>query len=81
MPAATLTSKGQLVIPKAVREYLGVRPGDELDFVIQENGEVVVRPATLDVCKLAGMLHNPSRRPVSLRQMEDAIRKGARRSA
>jgi antitoxin PrlF len=38
----TLTSKGQVTIPKEIREALGVEAGDEIDFASQ-NGEVVVR--------------------------------------
>ena len=33
MPAATLTSKGQLVVPKSIRDRMGLHPGDRLDFV------------------------------------------------
>ena len=35
MTTSTLSTKGQLVIPKAVREYMGLHPGDRLDFVVQ----------------------------------------------
>jgi AbrB family looped-hinge helix DNA binding protein len=45
MPTATMSSKGQTVIPKAMRERLGLRPGDALDFVVQDDGDVVIRPA------------------------------------
>ena len=34
--ATKLTSKGQVTIPKAVREHLGLRPGDEIEFVEQD---------------------------------------------
>jgi AbrB family looped-hinge helix DNA binding protein len=37
-----LTTKGQVTIPKAVRDDLGVKPGDEVDF-IKENGSYRVR--------------------------------------
>lgn len=37
-----ITSKGQVTIPKAIRDDLGVKPGDEVDFV-KENGAVTVR--------------------------------------
>ena len=39
---AKITSKGQLTIPKSVRERLGVGPGDELEFV-EEAGQFLVR--------------------------------------
>ncbi len=42
MAITTLTQKGQATIPKNVREYLGVRPRDKVEFVIQR-GKVVVR--------------------------------------
>lgn len=75
MPKATLTSKGQLVIPKAIREHLGLRPGDKLDFVVQDDGDVLIRPAVEDVRRLKGMLHRPGRKPVSVAAMNQAIRK------
>ncbi len=75
MPKATLTSKGQLVIPKAIREHLGLRPGDRLDFVLQDDGDVLIRPAVEDVRRLKGMLHRPGRKPVSVAAMNQAIRK------
>jgi AbrB family looped-hinge helix DNA binding protein len=75
MPKATLTSKGQLVIPKTIREHLGLRPGDKLDFVVQDDGDVLIRPATEDVRRLKGLLRRPGRKPVSVEAMKRAIRK------
>lgn len=42
-----ITSKGQLTVPKAVRDRLGVREGDELEFV-EEGGRVVIRKPPRD---------------------------------
>lgn len=39
---AKLTQKGQVTIPKAIRRVLGVAPGDEVEFVITANRQVVV---------------------------------------
>jgi AbrB family looped-hinge helix DNA binding protein len=38
MAKSKMTSKGQVTIPKAVRERLGLRPGDEIEFVEDRRG-------------------------------------------
>jgi antitoxin PrlF len=81
MASATLTSKWQMVIPKPIREHLGVHPGDQVEFVIRDNGEVVVCPAVLDARQLKGIFAQNGRKPVSIEQMNRAIRRRARRSA
>lgn len=77
MSSATLTSKGQITIPKDVRDALHLEPGDQLDFIIQDDGRVLVRPATLNVIDLKGILHRKGRRPVSVQEMHAAIVKRA----
>jgi AbrB family looped-hinge helix DNA binding protein len=75
MTTATLTSKGQLVIPKPIRDHLHLHPGDLLDFLVQESGDVLIRPAVEDVKNLKGFLHEPGRKPVSLGEMKAAIQR------
>lgn len=80
MPKAKLTTKGQLVIPKPIRKHLDIHPGDMIDFVVQDDGEVLVRPAVADVRDLKGLLHRPGGRAVSVDEMNRAIRtRGGRR--
>lgn len=74
MATATLTSKGQLVIPKPIRDHLHLHPGDQLDFMVQESGDVLMRPAVEDLRKLKGILYKPGRAPVPLEAMRRAIR-------
>jgi AbrB family looped-hinge helix DNA binding protein len=74
MPSATLTSKGQLTLPKAIRDRLRVDAGDTVDFVIDANGGVQVRAGRFDARELRGLLRKPGRKPVSLEAMDDAIR-------
>lgn len=38
----SLSSKGQVVVPKKIRNYLGAKEGDQVQFTINEKGEVVV---------------------------------------
>ena len=78
MPKATLTTKGQITIPKEVRERLGVDAGDRLEFVEQERGVYKVVAATRDVRDLKGMIPKPAK-PVSVEEMKVAVRKAAGR--
>ena len=73
---ATLTSKGQLTLPKPIRTQLDLHPGDRLDFVIRENGIIEVVPLKQPASKLRGILPKPAK-TVSLDQMNEAIAKGA----
>jgi antitoxin PrlF len=43
--ATNVTSKGQVTVPKKVRDYLGLKPGARVTFERLENGEVVLRAA------------------------------------
>lgn len=77
MSTATLTSKGQLTLPKEVREALGVGAGDRLDFVRMDDGNFAVLPATHPVKRLKGILPKP-KKAVSLEDMDRAIARGAK---
>ncbi len=79
MPSSTLTSKGQITLPKKVRELLRLRTGDAVEFVIGADGEVRVRTGSADVSELRGLLRRPGRRPVSVDRMNAVIRKAAGR--
>lgn len=79
MSTSTMTSKGQTTIPKDIRKRLNLHPGDRLDFIVEEDGRVVVLPASVDASELAGILKPPTK-PVSVAEMNQAIRKrGGRR--
>jgi len=80
MPESTITTKGQCVVPKKIRDYMHLNPGDKIDFVIREDGDVFVRPVILDVRELKGQMKKPGRQPVSLKEMEKAVRKRAGKS-
>jgi antitoxin PrlF len=77
MPTATVTSKGQVTLPQKVREALRIRPGDRIDFVFGEDGEVRLRAGEVDVSELRGLLRRLGRQPVTLEAMEQAIARGA----
>ena len=73
MPTATVTTKGQITIPKEIRERLGVETGDRVNFLVQDDGTVIVEPVTAHVRDLGGLLHRPRQRPVSIKGMEEGI--------
>lgn len=73
MPEATMTSKGQITVPKEVREALGVQAGDVLDFVIDEGGRVTVRTLRKDYKRLFGMLRNEVKHALTIEEMDEAI--------
>jgi antitoxin PrlF len=73
MPTSTLTTKGQITLPKEVRNLLGVAPGDQLDFVIGQDGSVRVVPLSRPVHELFGMLAIRGRRPASATTIDDSI--------
>ena len=76
MPSAKLTSKGQLTLPKELRERLRLEKGDRIDFTVDEGGRLIGTPARRGgVETAAGALRHLSReRPVSLEEMDLAIR-------
>ncbi len=74
MALATLTSKGQVTIPKAVRDSLHLHKGDKVEFVITESKEALLRPVTKKVDDVFGRLYMPGRKPVSIEEMDAGIR-------
>ncbi len=74
MAASTLTSKGQVVIPKTIRDRLKLEAGDRLDFILQEDGDILIRPLAVDVRQLKGLLHRRGRPAVSVEEMNRVVR-------
>jgi AbrB family looped-hinge helix DNA binding protein len=78
MATATVTSKGQVTIPKEIRELLGLDSGDRINFVIEDDGRVTFRPATKDIRSLKGIVPKPDK-PVTVEDMNATIRDRGRR--
>ena len=77
MPTATVTSKGQITIPKEIRDKLDLRTGTRVEFVADTFGNVRIQPCTRDIRSLRALLKAPRKKPVSLNEMENAVRAGA----
>jgi antitoxin PrlF len=76
MASATVTSKGQITLPKSVRDRLGIEAGDRLEFVESEQGFLVVA-ATRDIRSLKGIVGRP-KKSVTVEDMNSAIEKMGR---
>ena len=69
-PTMRVTSKGQVTIPLAIRERLGIQPNTEVDFAVRR-GQVVL-------CKATGQTRRPSRGAAIVARMRRVARLGTR---
>jgi AbrB family looped-hinge helix DNA binding protein len=72
----TISSKGQITVPKFIRDALQLQVGDHINFMLDADGSVRFVPATLPVATLKGILPKPPK-TLSLDDMDKAILKGA----
>ena len=76
MPAAVVTSKGQITIPKQIREQLRLHTGHRVEFCVDPEGQVILKPRKKDIRSLKGIVRSRRRRPVSVGEMNEAISQG-----
>lgn len=74
MAISTLTTKGRVTIPRSVRDRLGLRPGDRLDFRVDGAGRILVRPLVdSSLAEVSGVLrHLAKEKPVTVEDMKAA---------
>lgn len=80
---SSITVKGQATIPKAIREHLGLHPGDRVKFFVHPDGSVVLLPK-MPASAVRGIVKSRNARPVTIEEMnaavgEGALRRGSRR--
>jgi antitoxin PrlF len=73
MPAALITTKGQITIPKKVRDSMHLQSGDRVKFVLVGEGRYEMIAVTKSVEQLKGIVKNKNKRPVSIEEMNAAI--------
>jgi AbrB family looped-hinge helix DNA binding protein len=75
MSLATMTSKGQITVPKDVRDRLRLQTGTRVDFRVNEaNGTAVLVPMTKSVGQVFGILSKYApKSPVSVEEMDAGI--------
>jgi len=72
-----IQANGQVTLPQAVLDHLGVAPGRKLDISLLPNGRIALWVAAPAIGRLRGALRRPGQRPVSLATMQAAIERGA----
>mgnify|MGYP001386915079 CR=1 FL=1 len=65
----TMTTKGQVTVPREIRDRLGLKSGDKMAFTMLSDGTVVMRPKTRRLAELAGSLTRPGQPSVSVEDM------------
>ena len=69
----TVTDKGQLTVPKAIRTQFGIKPGSKLDLEVQPDGTLRVRVLDRGAGKLYGLLHKPATKARTVEEMDAGI--------
>lgn len=72
MATTTISSKGQVTIPKAIRDKYHLESGDKIEFLEDTQGVVTIWPVTQSITKLKGMIAKQEK-PVSIEEMNRAI--------
>ena len=75
MSDARLSSKGQITVPRDIRERLKLKLGDKIQFRVADDGRVVVEAAKYHVGELFGLLRRKDGKSVSVEAMDDALRR------
>ncbi|CAN5815321.1 AbrB/MazE/SpoVT family DNA-binding domain-containing protein [soil metagenome] len=70
---ATLTSKGQVTLPKEIRDALKLSSGAKLDFSLQADGSVNIRPMQNSVASLFGILKRPGGKAFSIEEQKASV--------
>ena len=81
MAETTMTSKGQVTIPKSVRTQLDLKPGVKMDVQVEEDGSMRIRPKNLKFRDVFGMLatKSTSRKPVTVEEMNAGMARAVRK--
>ena len=74
MQTATITSKGQITIPKDIRDSMGLKSGDRIKFMQSEKGQTTFLPISESIEDLKGIVPKP-KKTVTIEDMNETIRR------
>ena len=70
---ATVSEKGQVTLPKKLRDPMGIQPGARLNFLLAEDGTLRVLLQARGASSLFGLLARPGQQALALDQMDQAV--------
>jgi AbrB family looped-hinge helix DNA binding protein len=70
---ATLTSKGQITLPKEIRDRLGLDSGSILNFQVLADNTITARAVKPDARRIRGLLKSPHATPLTVEQMDEGV--------
>jgi len=79
MITATLSSKGQITIPKEIRERLDLKKGDKIEFELSDEEIVTIKRKSTRIDEVSGMLSEYADRRYSIEEMDEAVEEMFRR--
>ncbi len=79
MSTLTMSSKGQLTVPRELREQLKLRPGCQVEIRVDEEGRLVLTPVLYEPEEFLARRPPKPARSASIEEMEAGIRQGAAR--
>ena len=75
MPLTTITSKGQVTIPKSIRDSLHLDAGDKVEFILTPTNEVILRPVTKKADEVFGLLAKYGKStPITIEEMDEIVK-------
>lgn len=75
---ATLTTKGQITLPKEIRERLQLDAGAVIDFELLPDDTILARPVKADARRIRGLLKSPHAQPLSVEEMDEGVERHLR---
>lgn len=73
MAIAKITSKGQVTIPKKIRDRLGLTAGDNLNFEIDSEGKITIQPEKGNPDTAYGILHRDQQETLTVEEMDSGV--------
>lgn len=74
MPVAAITSKGQMTIPKEVRDALNLKPSEKVIIVV-EGGQAIIKPIKGGILDIGGSVKPVGERPSDFKKIRDEVKR------